>query len=95
MPHFFSLKQAFCLFLNKAGTTQSNIAKYSLDEAREKFLKQGRQKGQLEGRQESIEKGMQAAAINMLKKSADLSFISEVTGLSSQEIKKLKNSNSK
>ena len=34
--------------------------------------------------------GMQQVALNMLQKKADISFISEVTGLTEKEIKKLK-----
>ena len=55
--------------------------------ARDEGLEEGRQAGMKEGRQA----GMKTVALNMLKKSADLSFISEVTGLSVAEIKKLKN----
>ena len=44
-----------------------------------------------EGRQEGRQAERQQVILNMLKKSADLSFISEVTGLSVEEIKKLKN----
>ena len=44
-----------------------------------------------EGRQEGIQQNMQQVVLNMLKKSTDISFISEVTGLSEEEIKKIKN----
>ena len=44
-------------------------------------------KGMEKGRQE----GMEKAALNMLGKKADISFISEVTGLTKKAIKKLKN----
>ncbi len=44
-----------------------------------------------EGLEEGRQASMKTVALNMLKKSADLSFISEVTGLSVAEIKKLKN----
>ncbi len=40
-----------------------------------------------EGRQE----GVQKIVLSMLKKEADISFISEVTGLSEEEIKRFKN----
>ncbi len=49
------------------------------------------EKAMEEGRKEGMEKGMQQVALNMLKKSADMAFISEVTGLSEKELKKLKN----
>ena len=74
----------------------------SLDEAREEGMKKGRLAGKKEGRQEGrqeglsagMEKGRQELILNMLKKSADLRFISEVTGLSVKTLKKLKNGNS-
>lgn len=44
-----------------------------------------------EGRLEGIRKGRQEVVLNMLKKRTKISFISEVTGLSEKEIKKLKN----
>ena len=40
------------------------------------------------------QEGRQEVVLNMLKKSTDISFISEVTGLSEKEIKKLKNEKS-
>ncbi|MDE0119087.1 MAG: hypothetical protein OXM55_03665, partial [Bdellovibrionales bacterium] len=42
-----------------------------------------------EGQQEGWQKGRQEIALNMLKKSAKISFISEITGLSEEEIKKI------
>ena len=44
------------------------------------------------GRQEGHAEGMQQVVLNMLKKQADMAFISEVTGLSVEEINRLKNS---
>ena len=49
---------------------------------------EARRKGHAEG----MQKEKKAIALNMLKKQADMAFISEVTGLSAQEINKLKNS---
>ena len=43
------------------------------------------------GMEKGMEKGRRSVALNMLKKQADMAFISEVTGLSVEEIKKLKN----
>ena len=58
-------------------------------------LKKGRQEGLQEGRQEGeregLKKGRQEVVLNLLKKKLDISVISEVTGLSEKEIKKLKN----
>ena len=44
-----------------------------------------------EGMQKGLQKGRQEVVLNLLKKDADISFISEVTGLPEKEIKKLKN----
>ena len=52
---------------------------------------ESRQEGLQEGIQEGIHKGRQAVILNMLKEKLDLSVISKVTGLSEEEIKKLKN----
>lgn len=54
---------------------------------REKGRWEGRKEGRLEGQQE----GQQKVVLNMLKKNLDITLISEVTGLSEKEIKKLKN----
>ena len=41
------------------------------------------------GMQKGRQQNMQQVILNMLKKNAEISFISEVTGLSPEEIKKL------
>ena len=61
------------------------------NEARQEGLQTGRQEGLQTGRQEGLQEGRQEVVLNMLQKKADISFISEVTGVSEQEIKKLKN----
>ena len=60
----------------EALTAQINKVAYDLDRAG--LLKEGRQEG------------LQEVALNLLKKNAELSFISEVTGLSEDQIIKLK-----
>ena len=61
----------------------------------EQRLERERQKSLQKGLQAGMEKGQQterqAVILNMLKKKLDVSLISEVTGLSEEEIKKLKN----
>ena len=73
----------------------------------EKGIEQGIEKGRKEGREEGIEKGIEQGiekgiekgatkkleeiAINMLKQNLDNSLISSVTGLSTDEVLKLKN----
>ena len=54
---------------------------------KEFFREEGRYEGIRKGRQE----GRQEIILNMLKKQSDISFISELTGLSKKEIRKLKN----
>ena len=54
---------------------------------REKGIQEGIRKGIRKGRQE----GRQEVVLNMLKEKTQVSFISKVTGLSKDEIKKLKN----
>ena len=53
-----------------------------MQDVREIIREKGRWEGERKGRQEVV--------LNMLKKKADISFISEVTGFSEKEIKKLK-----
>ena len=85
--------------LNKAEMKQrlqllkdfSDKARYDkqaqLEYAKEQGLKAGRQEGLAEGRQEERKE----VILNMLKKNLDIKLVSEVTGLSVKEIKKLKN----
>jgi len=56
-------------------------------------MRQGIRKGRQEGLQEGRQERDKEVVLNMLKKKAEISFISEVTGLSEKEIKKLKNGN--
>ena len=64
-----------------------------LKEGIEKGIKKGIKKGKLEGLKEGIEKGKLAEQISMSKtmksKNMDINLISEITGLSIEEIKKL------
>ncbi len=69
--------------------------KLGLQKGRQEGLQKGLQKGRLEGQQEGRKEGQQELILKMLRKKADLSFISEVTGLSEQELKKLKNGSKK
>ena len=67
---------------------------YAYNEGLEKGAKEGRAEGMEKGRAEGMEKGLQTVALAMLKKQADIAFISEVTGLSINEINTIKNSDS-
>ena len=61
------------------------------EQIRENARWEGRQEGRKEGRQEGLQEGRQQVILNMLKKKLDISLISEITGLSEKEIKKLQN----
>ena len=58
--------------------------------ATQKGMEKGRAEGHAEGMEKGMEKGMQQVALNMLKKQLDFSLISEVTGLSEEQVNKLK-----
>ena len=62
-----------------------------LDYAKEEGHKAGRREGREEGMQKGREEEQTKVILNMLKKRTDIIFISEVTGVSVKEIKKLKN----
>ena len=57
----------------------------------EKGMSAGMEKGMSAGMEKGMSAGMENVAINMLKNKFKLSVISEMTGLSTEEIKKLKN----
>ena len=65
--------------------------KYATQKGIEKGHAEGMEKGMEKGRQEGHAEGMQQVVLNMLKEKADMRFICKVTGLSEEEIKKLKN----
>ena len=57
---------------------------------REYARDEGKEEGRKEGREEGMEKGMALVASNMLKNKTDIGFIAQMTGLSEEEILKLK-----
>ena len=57
----------------------------------EQGMEKGMEKGKVAGIAEGMEKERQATALSMLKAKADIAFISKITGLSTDEINKLKN----
>ena len=67
----------------------------SLEEEREKGLLQGMQKGMQKGRMEGKMERDKEVIARMLKKNMQVSVISEVTGLSRAQIKKLQNGSSR
>ena len=54
-------------------------------------IQKGRQEGMQAGRQAGRQEGIKSIIFNMLKKKAKIPFISEMTGMSEKEIKKLQN----
>ena len=80
--------------------SESDRLRYE-QESRDKFLfdlhwdkiykfEEGKKEGMEEGMQKGIEKGLQKVVLSMLNKNLNLSFISEITGLSKEEIKRIK-----
>ena len=63
------------------------LLQYTLDKERKKGWQKGRQKG----RQEGIKQGRQEVALNLLSAGLDMETVAKGTGLSEEEIKKLKN----
>ena len=76
---------------------------YKFEEGKKEGIEEGLQKGMQKGRQEGIEEGLQKGiqkgrqegmeevVLGMLNKNLDFSLISEITGLSKEEIKNLQN----
>ena len=62
-----------------------------MKDVREIIKEKGRWEGLRKGRREGRQERNKEVVLNMLKKKTDISFISEVTGLSEKEIKNLKN----
>ena len=71
--------------------TQGGFMQDVLEIAKEKGRWEGQREGLKKGRQEGRQEERQQVVLNMLKRKLDISVISEVTGLSEKEIKKLKN----
>ena len=59
--------------------------------ARESYVREeGRMEGMKEGEERGEKRGIEQVALNMLKQDMDIETISKVTGLSVEDIKKLK-----
>ena len=89
------------LFREKADrlAREDYVREEGMEKGRQEGMQQGIQKGMQKGMQQGMQQGMQKGRqeekrqviLNMLKKGLDISLISEVTGLSPEEIKKLQN----
>ena len=62
----------------------------SLDEEREKGFKKGRREGRMEGRREGHKEGTQEVALRMIQNGCDVKTICLCTGLTSKEVKELR-----
>ena len=80
----FGMSRALWKKLESLAVQKGIFQKGGYMDIKEHFKEEGRLEGRKEGRQEVI--------LNMLKEKADIAFISQVTGLSEKEIRKLKNS---
>ena len=78
--------------LLKEGRAEGRIE--GLEQGKIQGLEQGKieglEQGKIEGREQGLEQGKIEVALNMLRKNSELSFITEVTGLSEDEINKLR-----
>ena len=79
-------------FLNFISVEKDNmmIENSIRDEATKKGLKEGLEKGLEQGLERGTEQSKNEIARNMLKKGLDIFLISEVTGLSNEQINNLK-----
>ena len=84
----FGMSRALWRKVERSAVQKGIFQKGGYMDIKEHFKEEGRLEGIRKGRQE----GRQEVILNMLKKKADIAFISQVTGLPEKEIKKLKNS---
>ncbi len=89
------MTQALWDRLENSAVKEGIFTKGGYMDIREHIKEEGRQEGWQKGQQDGIQKGMQQerqqVVLNMLKSRLDTSLICKVTGLSTAEIKKLKN----
>ncbi|MDE0118866.1 MAG: Rpn family recombination-promoting nuclease/putative transposase [Bdellovibrionales bacterium] len=83
----YKMKKEECEEAEAEMIKQGLIKKGGYMDIKELFREEGRQ----EGRQEGQQQGRLEVMINMLKRKMDTKLITEVTGFSEEEIKKLKN----
>ena len=62
----------------------------TLEKYEKKILRKGRKEGKIEGKIEGMIEGKRVTARNMKRKGFDTATISEITGLSKEEIEKLR-----
>ena len=67
-----------------------NQIEYAREEGREEGLKEGHKKGHAEGREEGAKQNSFDIAKRMLEKGIDIETISELTGLTEEDVSRLK-----
>ena len=67
-----------------------NMFEQGMEKGKVAGIAEGMEKGMEKGKVAGIAENMQAVALSMLKAQADIAFISKITGLSTDEIDKLK-----
>jgi predicted transposase/invertase (TIGR01784 family) len=75
--------------ISKDARAREQYLEQMAKEKEETALKKGREEGMEKGREEGMEKGIKKVAKNLLTQKMDINLISESTGLSVEEIKKL------
>ena len=68
----------------------NNSIEHAKEKARAEGREEGREEGRAEGREEGVEKERIRIAKNLLSKSVDIDTIAEITGLSAEEIEKIR-----
>ncbi len=76
--------------VKEEGRIMMPLLKSSYDEARQEGMQQGRQEGIQEGMQQGRQEGQKELIAKLLKTGVDLQALCKGTGLSEEEIKKLK-----
>ena len=67
-----------------------NQIEYARETGREEGLKEGHKKGHAEGREEGVKQNSFDIAKRMLEKGIDIETISELTGLTEEDVSRLK-----
>ncbi len=67
-----------------------NQIEYARESGREKGLKEGREEGHKVGKEEGLKEGQSKIAINLIRLGASCEIIVQATGLSEEEVSRLK-----
>ena len=67
-----------------------NQIEYARETGREEGLKEGREEGRKEGKEEGLKEGQSKIAMNLIRLGASCEIIVQATGLSEEEVSRLK-----